>query len=173
MTGGPGYGSTATAPDYEALWGSLLDTHDTVTVDQRGTGCSGVIDCPSVQLTNFITVQNVTDCGLKLGVKSDLYGMQDAAADIVAVLDFLNISTPVDLYGESYGTFAIQAFAGNFPSRVRSIVADGAYSVLSLDPWLPGIMADTRSSDCIFHTAFEIVTHDLFHSFFVYCLLKR
>lgn len=83
MTGGPGYASTQTAPDYEHLWGEqLMLTRDTVTVDQRGTGCSGAINCPSVQLSSRLTVDNVTACGEVLGNRSDLYGMSEVSSSL-------------------------------------------------------------------------------------------
>jgi hypothetical protein len=130
MTGGPGYGSTGTASMYEvhsllpiiydrlslhqAVWGAgLLENYDTLTVDQRGTGCSRAINCPSVQLTSALSVANMSACGAQLGAESDLYGMQLVSGDVAAVLDYLALTAPIDLYGESYGTFAAQAFAGN------------------------------------------------------------
>ena len=82
------------------MWGPLLDTHDSLTVDQRGTGCSGAVDCPSVQQTVYLTPDNVSACAQRLGNTSDLYGIELAAADIAAVLDHLNLTQPIDLYGE-------------------------------------------------------------------------
>jgi pimeloyl-ACP methyl ester carboxylesterase len=41
----------------------------------------------------------------------------------------------VDFYGDSYGTFVGQVFAGLFPQRLRSIILDSAYPVRAPDPW--------------------------------------
>ena len=49
------------------------------------------------------------------------------------MLDALRIPR-VDLYGDSYGTFAAQAFAVHHGDRLRSLVLDGAYPVTGTDP---------------------------------------
>src|SRR5687768_8211502 len=47
VEGGPGYGSIDSAPYYAAMLGRrLLDRYRLITVDMRGTGRSGAIDCP-------------------------------------------------------------------------------------------------------------------------------
>ena len=48
VEGGPGYGSSRTAPAYTALFGRLLKAHDLVLVDMRGTGRSEPIRCPDL-----------------------------------------------------------------------------------------------------------------------------
>ena len=46
---------------------------------------------------------------------------------------------PVDLYGDSYGTFFAQVFAVRHPGRLRSLVLDGAYPLDGPDlAWYPG-----------------------------------
>ena len=49
------------------------------------------------------------------------------------MLDALRIAK-VDLYGDSYGTYAAQAFAARHGDRLRSLVLDGAYPVSGTDP---------------------------------------
>ena len=44
---------------------------------------------------------------------------------------------PLDLYGDSYGTFFQQVFAGRHPDLVRSIVLDGAYPTYGETGWYP------------------------------------
>ena len=43
----------------------------------------------------------------------------------------------VDLYGDSYGTFYTQVFAGRHPHQVASIVLDSAYPTYGETQWYP------------------------------------
>ncbi|MUH46533.1 MAG: hypothetical protein F2793_08470, partial [Actinobacteria bacterium] len=45
LQGGPGWGSISSAPDFADMFGDLLKTRAMLTMDQRGTGLSGSIDC--------------------------------------------------------------------------------------------------------------------------------
>jgi pimeloyl-ACP methyl ester carboxylesterase len=136
--GGPGYPSGASRGSYRALFGPLLQTHDMLLMDDRGTGNSGAIDCTLLQTVSPFTLNNVTACGDSLGTRSDLYGSALAADDLDALLHALGRSR-VDIYGDSYGTFFAQVFAARHPARIRSIVLDGAYPAAGLDPWYPSI----------------------------------
>ena len=49
VEGGPGYPSTGTRIEYLSIFGPLLRTRSLLLVDNRGTGGSALIDCPSVQ----------------------------------------------------------------------------------------------------------------------------
>ena len=40
----------------------------------------------------------------------------------------------VDLYGDSYGSYAAQAFALRYPGRLRTLVLDGTYPLPGSDP---------------------------------------
>ena len=136
VEGGPGYPSIGSRALYRGLYAPLLDTRDLLVVDNRGTGASDVIDCPLLQRAPLMKLHQVAACGGQLDKRSDLFGTGIAADDMAAVLQALGISR-VDLYGDSYGTFFVQAFAGRHPHRVRSIVLDGAYPVTGASPWYP------------------------------------
>ena len=43
----------------------------------------------------------------------------------------------VDLYGDSYGTFFAQVFAGRHADLVRSVVLDSAYPTYGENAWYP------------------------------------
>jgi pimeloyl-ACP methyl ester carboxylesterase len=133
--GGPGDPSGASRDGYRTLFGPLLATHDLLMMDDRGTGRSGAIDCPSLQ-RGWMTLAAIARCGAQLGTHAGLYGSAQAADDLDALLTDLAISR-VDLYGDSYGTFFAQTFAMRHPSRVTRIVLDGAYPAQDLDPWYP------------------------------------
>jgi pimeloyl-ACP methyl ester carboxylesterase len=145
MEGGPGYSSTGSRSGYRALFGPLLKTHDLLMVDDRGTGRSGPLLCRALQDAAVMTRANIARCGRRLGDRSDLYGTALVSDDLAAVLDALHIGT-VDLYGDSYGTFAVQTFAGRHPRHVHAIVLDGAYPVVGSDPWLASTMPEVRGA---------------------------
>lgn len=118
VEGGPGYGSIDSASSYQFMLQPLLARHDMIVVDNRGTGRSGAIDCPRLQLGRGSYVREVGRCGRKLGKRADAYGTGAAADDLAAVLDRLKVPV-VDIYGDSYGTYFAQAFAVR-PSRSRT-----------------------------------------------------
>jgi pimeloyl-ACP methyl ester carboxylesterase len=134
VEGGPGYSSTGSASSYTTLFRRLMDRRNLLIVDNRGTGLSGAILCQPLQSYEGNYVDAVGKCGRQLGDTSDLYGSHNAADDLAAVLDALEIDQ-VDLYGDSYGTFFGQTFAVRHPDRLRSLVLDAAYFVGGTDPW--------------------------------------
>jgi pimeloyl-ACP methyl ester carboxylesterase len=132
--GGPGYSTIGSASGYEFMLRPLLARRDLIVMDNRGTGSSGAIDCPRLQLGRGSYVREVGRCGRKLGARADAYGTGAAADDLAAVLDRLEIPV-VNIYGDSYGTYFAQAFAVRHPSRVRAVVLDAAFAVTGFDPW--------------------------------------
>jgi pimeloyl-ACP methyl ester carboxylesterase len=137
--GGPGYSTTGTAASYATMYGPLLDRRNLLLVDQRGTGRSEPISCPALQ---HPTPQDLEDgyaaaaaaCGAALGARADDYSTALSADDLAAVVDALGIG-PVDVYGDSYGTFFAQVYAGRHPEQVRSVVLDSAYPAYGEDAW--------------------------------------
>ena len=136
--GGPGYGSTGSRAGYLDLFAPLHDRRDILLVDNRGTGKSQAVDCPLAQREPNPQFPGIRSCGALLGDTAYLYGSGLAADDLAAVLDALNIST-INLYGDSYGTFFSQTFAGRHPERLRSVILDSAYPPVGQSPWYPEI----------------------------------
>jgi pimeloyl-ACP methyl ester carboxylesterase len=134
--GGPGYSTTGSAASYAAMYGPQLDRRNFLVVDQRGTGRSGAIDCPALQDLKGRYAPAAAACGRLLGSHSDLYGSAQSADDLAAVVHALGLG-PVDLYGDSYGTFFAQVFAGRHPGMLRSIVLDSAYPTYGETAWYP------------------------------------
>jgi pimeloyl-ACP methyl ester carboxylesterase len=64
---------------------------------------------------------------------------------MAVVLDAVHAGK-IDLYGDSYGSYAAQAFAIRYPHRLRSLVLDGTYQLPGSDPALADLAASTRSS---------------------------
>ncbi len=150
VEGGPGYTTSSSRDYYLELFEPLLDTHQLLLVDSRGTGDSAVVDCPDLQSYEGDYSRNVRACSRRLGADNDVWGTAFAVEDMVAVLDHLDIDR-VDMYGDSYGSFFTQAFAVRHPERVRTIVLDATYPVADQDPWYPDMtraIADSFRTVC-------------------------
>lgn len=145
VEGGPGYPSIGSRSLYRELYKPLLARRDLLLVDNRGTGRSDVIVCQPLQRVHLMKLRDVTRCGDQLGRTSDLFGTAIAADDLATVLEALRIHK-VDLYGDSYGSFFVQTFAGRHPDRVASIVLDGAYQVIGGSPWYPSTAPELRDA---------------------------
>ncbi|HEY1486331.1 MAG TPA: alpha/beta fold hydrolase, partial [Micromonosporaceae bacterium] len=155
--GGPGYPTTGSRDDYRGLFGSLLNTHNLLMVDLRGTGRSSVIKCAGVQHwteasnTDQQYINAVGACGRQLDhtwqradgayvAASDLFTTANAARDVDLVLHRLHTGK-VDFYGDSYGTFFGQTLTARFPGDLRSVTLDAAYPVQGENPFYPDITA--------------------------------
>jgi pimeloyl-ACP methyl ester carboxylesterase len=124
--GGPGYGSIGSATTYLLMLGPLHRTHDLIVMDSRGTGSSGAIKCPRLQQSIGSYVADTGECAERLGAAAGAYGTAALGDDMAAIVDGLGVHT-VDVYGDSYGTYAAQSFTLHHPSLVRAVVLDGAY----------------------------------------------
>jgi pimeloyl-ACP methyl ester carboxylesterase len=133
VEGGPGYSSTGSREAYLALFEPLLDDHDLLLVDTRGTGRSTPADCSALQRGDA-TIAAVDECAETLGAARDEYGAAAAADDLAAVMDALGAGH-IELYGDSYGTVIAQAFAARHADKLRSLVLDSALPVVGADPF--------------------------------------
>src|SRR5450631_143048 len=157
--GGPGYPATESRDEYLALFRPLLGQRDLVIMDNRGTGRSGAVDCPKLQTAPAITEENVGACGEALGAKAALFSSALAADDLAAILEAL-AAGPIDLYGDSYGTYFEQVFALRHPHQLRSIVLDGAYPLDGPDyAWYPTYAPAMRDKFNIACRRFEGCSH--------------
>lgn len=96
-------------------------------MDQRGTGSSGAIDCPALQNGVGPYAKAAAKCARRLGVAAGAYGSAAVGDDLAAILAALHVGT-VDVYGDSYGTYAAQVFTLHHPDLVRAVVLDSAYN---------------------------------------------
>ena len=143
--GGPGYSTTGTAASYAEMYGPLLDRRNLLLVDQRGTGRSEPIDCPALQDLKGDYAPAAAACGAALGARADDYSTALSADDLAAVVDALGLGQ-VDVYGDSYGTFFAQVYAGRHPEQLRSVVLDSAYPAYGEEAWYPTQGPAMRSS---------------------------
>ncbi|MBF6331122.1 alpha/beta fold hydrolase [Nocardia transvalensis] len=129
--GGPGVPMIAHAAEAVALSSAMLDDHDLLLIDPRGTGVSSPIDCDVTERefqlgTREHQRQAVQRCGEKLGPRAAGYTTAATADDFDAVRAKLGIDKLV-LYGISYGTYLMPVYAQRHPDHVQSIVLTGAY----------------------------------------------
>jgi pimeloyl-ACP methyl ester carboxylesterase len=159
MEGGPGYPSTGSRDSYLELFGGLRGSRNLLLVDNRGTGGSGVVNCRPLQRWHLALGEDEYDrrvaaCGDQLNSTrrrpgdgfvhgSDLYGTANAARDLAAVLEALETG-PVDLYGDSYGSWFGQAFAARYPRLLRSLTLDATWPVLGTDPFYVSTIETAR-----------------------------
>ena len=120
-----------------------MDRRSVLLIDARGTGSSGVLECRAFtrRITHYR--ERAGACAAELGPGVDLYDTHAFVDDIADVLDALGIPA-VDLYGDSYGSYAGQAFAVRYPTRLRSLVLDGAYPLPGTDPAYGDLAAATQ-----------------------------
>ena len=147
MEGGPGYPSTGSAASYLFMIGALHRRHDLILMDQRGTGRSDAIDCPGVQDYDGLSRPHdfpavVVACAKRLGKRANAYGSAAVAEDLRAVLEAIHVRK-IDLYGDSYGSYAAQVFAVHYPRFVRDLVLDATYDQ-RFDPLEPEAVSALR-----------------------------
>lgn len=141
FVGGPGGSGLASAESYLAAFDpSLTENMDIVFVDQRGIGAVHGLSCPVAQArfdsasaplsepeTILATARTyVADCTAETGA-GDLLAVVDTNQAIRDSELFRQaIGAPkVWLYGESYGTQVVQAYAAQFPQAVKGVILDG------------------------------------------------
>jgi pimeloyl-ACP methyl ester carboxylesterase len=159
VEGGPGYPSTGSRDYYLELFAPVQRTRNLLLVDNRGTGGSGLINCRPLQRWHLALGdeeydRRVAACGEQLNTArrlpgggfvhgSDLYGTANAARDMADVLTALETG-PVDLYGDSYGSYFGQTFAARYPRLLRSLTLDATWPVLATDPFYVSTIETAR-----------------------------
>ncbi|MEU9003613.1 alpha/beta fold hydrolase [Streptomyces sp. NPDC048551] len=129
--GGPGEVAVDKAGEFAAGLEGLLEDHDLLLVDPRGTGRSERIPCGVTDAEyRFGTRREQRDavarCARTLGPRARGYTTAATADDIDAVRARLGVPQ-LSLYGLSYGTYLMPVYASRHPERVRNIVLSGAY----------------------------------------------
>ncbi|MFJ7206550.1 alpha/beta fold hydrolase [Streptomyces sp. NPDC098789] len=129
--GGPGEVAIGKAAEFAAGLEGVLDDHDLLLVDPRGTGASERIPCGVTDAEyRFGTRQQQRDavahCARTLGPRAQGYTTAATADDIDAVRARLGVRQ-LTLYGLSYGTYLMPVYASRHPESVRNIVLSGAY----------------------------------------------
>jgi len=173
IAGGPGQGSAHVfdlgGADSVALYHFLFPNYTIVAYDDRGTGDSGLIDCPGLQNSTAIDDEAAfaATCAASLGTSASFYGTADHAEDLEAVRKSLGFNK-VALWGVSYGTKLALAYALAHPDHVERLLLDSVVPPELPDPFsanvaraLPTTMAAFCANLCTAATpnvADDIVT---------------
>lgn len=148
FVGGPGASGLASAESYLSSFDeSLIQYMDVVFVDQRGTGPDHGLACPVAQAIYDSAPVSVAEPEAAMSAAQIYVADCTREMDRDDLLPFVNsdqairdseafrqkIGAPkVWMYGESYGTQFVQAYAAQFPDAVRGVILDGVVD-LNLD----------------------------------------
>jgi pimeloyl-ACP methyl ester carboxylesterase len=127
LEGGPGGAATAAALRVNAFFAQVQRGRDLVLVDQRGTGGSRRLACPTGYVRRAdpgAVTGYLRRCLAGLGADPRLYTTSVAADDVEIVRRKLGYDK-IDLFGGSYGATLAQEYVRRYPESVRSVVLDG------------------------------------------------
>jgi pimeloyl-ACP methyl ester carboxylesterase len=131
LAGGPGQGAAQLALQVREIFRHVLRERDVVLVDQRGTGKSNPLNCPSstdslrdATEPDAAVIERLETClnGYDADVRQ--YTTSIAMDDLDDVRAHLGYDR-INLYGGSYGTRAALVYLRRHGDRVRSMILDG------------------------------------------------
>jgi pimeloyl-ACP methyl ester carboxylesterase len=140
IAGGPGQGSAHTfdlgTSDNALLFRYLFPGYTLVAYDDRGTGASGLLDCPALQTSTTTDGEDLlaASCASALGAQAPFYGTADHVEDLDAVRAALGFDR-VGLFGVSYGTKLALAYASAHGDHVERLVLDSILPPNLPDPF--------------------------------------
>jgi len=160
IAGGPGQGSAHTfglgTPEDALVYRYLFPGYTLVTYDDRGTGDSGLLNCPALQISTSSAGQDLlaAACASSLGAQAPFYGTADHVEDLDAVRSSLGFAK-VALFGVSYGTKLALAYAYAHPGNVDRLVLDSVLPTDLPDPYganvaraMPATLAAYCANSC-------------------------
>jgi pimeloyl-ACP methyl ester carboxylesterase len=145
IAGGPGQGSAhvfgldnATEVSIDRF---LFPGYTLVAYDDRGTGDSGLLDCPALQQANTSDAERTATaaCAVSLGAQRDFYSTAQHAEDLEAVRQALGYDK-IALYGVSYGTKLAMAYALAHPDHVERLLLDSVVPPELPDPFSANVL---------------------------------
>lgn len=145
IAGGPGQGSAHVfGLDNEqavSLYRYLFPGYTLVAYDDRGTGESGLLDCPGVQTALTADQQRAAAavCAGTIGPTRAYYSTAEHAEDLDAVRQSLGLDK-IALYGVSYGTKLAMAYALAHPTHVERLVLDSVLPPEGPDPYSANVL---------------------------------
>ena len=135
LAGGPGQAATPLRDSIGEALSPALRRRELVVFDQRGTGASGLLRCPTVERAEIRDeAAAVGACGARLGARSSHYTTLDSVEDIEAVRQALGVQR-ISVLGVSYGTKVALGYATLHPDHVDRLVLDSPVALDGPDPW--------------------------------------
>ena len=126
LSGGPGQSAVSSASSFAISLDPALRRYRLAVLDQRGTGKSGVLECPNLQRLRSLdpySPQAVANCASRLGPRRAFYTTADTVLDIDALRQALG-ADKIALMGISYGTHVALQYARAFPEHVDRLILD-------------------------------------------------
>ena len=147
LAGGPGEAGSDVLPLLSTAFKRVRATRDIVFIDQRGTGLSGKLECPSdvdqdARLSDADVDAALRRCIAASHVPFTAYTTAAAARDIEAVRRALGYQQ-INLWGGSYGTRLAQTYARAYPAGVRTLLLD---AVAAPDQVIPAGGRDSQAA---------------------------
>ena len=132
IAGGPGQGSIEMYASLRRAFEPLRRNRDILLIDQRGTGQSSKMACPSDEeeldldgtFSEEETIRLTEECLEKLPHDPRYFATSVAVRDIEAVRKALGYPA-LNIYGVSYGSRVAQHYARRFPGSTRAVIIDG------------------------------------------------
>jgi pimeloyl-ACP methyl ester carboxylesterase len=147
LAGGPGEAGSDVLPLIGTAFQRVRATRDIVFIDQRGTGLSGKLDCPSDPDGDTALSDAEVDAELERCIAAShapfaSYTTPHAARDIESVRQALGYGK-INLWGGSYGTRLAQVYARAYPASVRTLILD---AVAAPDQVIPAGGRDAQAA---------------------------
>jgi pimeloyl-ACP methyl ester carboxylesterase len=156
IAGGPGQGSAHVfglgSEQAVSIFRFLFPGYTLVAYDDRGTGDSGLLDCPAVQSAITADQQRAAaaSCATSIGPTRAFYSTHEHAEDLEAVRQTLGFDK-IALYGVSYGTKLATAYALAHPDHVERLALVSVVPPEGKDPYGADVLRDlpaTLTSFC-------------------------
>jgi pimeloyl-ACP methyl ester carboxylesterase len=149
IAGGPGQGSAGSfdlGPGFNRqLMQFMFPGYTLVAFDNRGTGKSGLLNCPALQRATTGTAEQFASlaaaCAAIIGPTRVFYSTRDHADDMDAVRAALGVDK-IGLFGISYGTKLALAYALGYPTHVERIALDSVVPVQLPDPFDQNVLQE-------------------------------
>jgi pimeloyl-ACP methyl ester carboxylesterase len=138
LSGGPGQPSVASAASFATSLDPMLTRYRLAVLDQRGTGASGALRCPTVQRLRALEAfgpRAVAACAERVGQRRRFYTTADTVLDLDALRGRLGVAR-MALMGISYGTHVALQYARTFPARTDRLILDSVVGPDGPDPFL-------------------------------------
>jgi pimeloyl-ACP methyl ester carboxylesterase len=138
LSGGPGQSAVSSGSSFGISLDPALRRYRLAVLDQRGTGGSGVLDCPNLQRLRSLDPyrpQAVANCAAKIGARRAYYTTADTVLDIDSLRQALG-ADKIALMGISYGTHVALQYARAFPDHVDRLILDSIVGPDGPDPFL-------------------------------------